>query len=173
MGGTFDERLHEKLVDLLAASDFVEDYRTLCKSYEQERDIDGPRLDMARTVELFRNSGALVAWNKKFKVVQFDREEVAGWQWEGSLVIQRYDMLELMLKGIDADGKRSVGSTWLDLASEAGVRRIPPVPPTDFLPPVVLANRPQFDGDMATMERMVPDIIALFRKMKGVVRAGW
>lgn len=171
MADTFDRSMHDKLLGLLAASDFVQDYRALCKSYEQERDIDGPRLDMARTVELFRHSGAPVVWNKKFKVIQFDKEEVAGWEWEGSLVVQRCDMLEPMARG--AGGKSSVGSTWLSLATDAGALQVPPVLSTDFLPPVVVANRPQFDGDMSTMERMVPDIIALFRKMKDVVRAGW
>jgi hypothetical protein len=35
------------------------------------------------------------------------------------------------------------------------------------------ANRDGIDGDMRTMERMVPDLIALFRSVRNAIRENW
>jgi hypothetical protein len=38
---------------------------------------------------------------------------------------------------------------------------------------VAPAPRPQFDGDMRTMERIVPDFLALFRSVKVLITQNW
>ena len=168
---TFDAASHERLLRILSDSEYVERYLDICTKYKVSRDIDGPRLDMAKTAEIFRSNGVTLHWDKKFKVFAFDREEISDWSWEAKLVVQRYDMLEPMLSGRH-DG-RAVGSTWLSLAFDAGKLRHPPMPHTAFLPPAIPVNRPQFDGDMRTMERMVPDLVELFRWTKSLVRSSW
>jgi hypothetical protein len=43
-------------------------------------------------------------------------------------------------------------------------------------PPVSIPSpypRPFHDGDMRTMERMVPDLVALFRSVKDTIRVQW
>ncbi|TWB33266.1 hypothetical protein [Nitrospirillum pindoramense] len=167
MTRTFDPAFHEKLLDLLAASNYVPDYLEFCQAYSVQRDIDGPRLNMAEAAEIFRSCGVSLDWDKKFKVFEFDHEEIGGWTWFGSLVVQRYDMLEPMIKGEDHKAGKSAGSTLLDIAIDAGERRSPPIGIWAPLP------RPQFDGNMDTMRRMIPDLISLFRSIKDVLRRGW
>lgn len=167
----FDNAAHDRLLELLARSDYVERYLGLCAKYRTSSDVGGPRLDMGKTAEIFRSSGVTTQWDKRFKVLTFDYEEVSGWCWEAKLVVQRHDMLEPMLDAYSST--RAIGSTWLDLAFEAGHRRVPPMPDRDFLPPAIPVNRPQFDGDMRTMERMVPDLIKLFRWTKSLIRDSW
>ena len=172
MSKTFSPQLHETLLRILAHSDYVERYLDLCTNYAKRRDVNyGPRLDMAQTASIFEAHGVTCEWDKRFKMFLFDEEVVAGWSWTGSLVVQRYDSLEPMLKGLSLDGKQSVGSTLLSLAVDAGDLREPPTPRSNFLPPI--PNRPAFDGSMQTMERMVPDLITFFRWTKSVIAEGW
>jgi hypothetical protein len=61
----------------------------------------------------------------------------------------------------------AVGSTFLSLAIDAGMLRDPLILIATPYP------RPNFDGDMRTMERMVHDLIALFRSVKDAIRENW
>ena len=74
-------------------------------------------------------------------------------------------MLEPMMEGKKSES--GVASTLLDLAINAGMLRDPPIEINAPLP------RPSFDGDMRTMERMVPDLIALFRSVNDAIREHW
>ena len=165
MTTTYDISRHPDLVRLLANTNFVPSYLALCAKYGAWVGIDGPHIDTAALHAIFRNIGVKTTLHKRFKTFEFDDETIAGWQWKGSLVIKRYDMLEPMMEG--RQGTCIVGSTWLDLATKAGVLRNPPI---QIAAP---APRPNFDGDMRTMERMVPDLVALFRSMKDAIRENW
>jgi hypothetical protein len=162
---TYDISRHPDLVRLLAKTDFVPSYLALCANYSVWVGIDGPHIDTAALHAIFRNLGVKTTLHKRFKTFEFDDETIAGWQWKGSLVIKRYDMLEPMMEG--RKDKYIVGSTWLDLAINAGMLRNPPI---QIAAP---APRPNFDGDMRTMERMVPDLVALFRSTKDAIREHW
>ncbi len=59
----------------------------------------------------------------------------------------------------------------LGLAVEAGDQRIPPMPRERFLPPQ--PNRPRFDGDMRTMERLIPELVALTCWMRELIAKNW
>jgi len=165
MTSTYDTSRHPDLIRLLAMTDFVPSYLALCTKYITWVGIDGPHIDMAALHAIFRNIGVKTTWHKRFKTFEFDDETIAGWEWKGSLVIKRYDMLEPMMEG--RKGECIVGSTLLDLAADAGMLRDPPI---QIGPP---APRPSFDGDMRTMERLVPDLIALFRSVKDAIRGDW
>ncbi len=65
------------------------------------------------------------------------------------------------------NGQISIGTTMLGFAIDAGKLRNPPIIITAPAP------RPDFDGDMRTMERMIPDLVALFRTVKDTIRAHW
>jgi hypothetical protein len=165
MSDTYDTSRHTDLLRLLAMSDFVPSYLALCAKYSSSVGIDGPHIDMAALHAIFRNIGVKTTWHKRFRTFEFDDETIAGWEWKGSLVIKRYDKLEPMMEG--QKGKNLVGSTFLSLAIHAGKLRDPPVRIGAPFP------RPGFDGDMRTMERMVPDLIALFRLVKDAIRENW
>jgi len=162
---TFDESRHQKLIELLARTDFVPSYLALCAKYSVRVGIDGPHIDMAALNAIFRKIGVETTWHKRFRTFEFDHETIAGWEWKGSLVIQKYDRLEPMMEG--QKGRYGVGSTLLSLAINSGMLRDPPI---EINAP---APRPSFDGDMRTMERMVPDLIALFRSVKDAIRQHW
>jgi hypothetical protein len=162
---SFDTSRHPDFVTLLAKIDFVPAYLELCTKYSTWVGIDGPHIDMAGLLAIFRNLGVKTTLHKRFKTFEFDDETITGWEWKGSLVIKRYDMLEPMMEG--QKGKYGVGSTFLSLAINAGALRDPPV---RIDPPY---PRPCFDGDMRTMERMVPDLVALFRSVKDAIRGNW
>jgi len=156
---------HPDLVRLLAQTDFVPAYLELCAKYSTWIDIDGPHIDMTALNATFRNLGVKTTWHKRFRTFEFDDETIAGWEWKGSLVVKSYDMLEPMMEG--RKGKYGVGSTFLSVAINAGSLRDPPI---RINPPY---PRPNFDGDMRTMERMVPDLVALFRSVKDAIRDNW
>ena len=166
---TFDKASQDRLISILTASDYVERYFRLCDSFPVYGDINGPRLDLTQTVDIFRDAGVQVHFDKRFKVFTFDPQEAAGWTWRGKLVVQRNDTLEPMFEG-DAP-HRAIGSTMLGLADKAGDRRIPPLPRQRLLPPY--PNRPRFDGDMRTMERLIPELVALTRWMRELVARNW
>jgi hypothetical protein len=162
----YDMSRQPDFVRLLAKTDFVPSYLALCAKYAARVGIDGPHMDMVALYAIFRNSGVKTRWHKRFKTFEFEDEIIAGWEWKGSLVVQtRICMLEPMMDG--HKGKCAVGSTWLSLARDAGDLCDPPVRITAPAP------RPNFDGDMRTMERMVPDLIALFRSVKKAIRENW
>ncbi len=166
---TLDRVSQERLIATFAASDYVERYLKLCNDFEIDRDLDGPRLDLAQTVGIFRNAGVQVHLDKRFKVFTFDPQEAAGWTWRGKLVVQKYDRLEPMFEGDTP--LHAIGSTMFGLALDTGDRRTPPVPRERFLPPH--PNRPRFDGDMRTMARLVPELVALTRWMRELIAANW
>jgi hypothetical protein len=165
MTGTYDISRHPDLIRLLAKTDFVPSYLALCAKYSAGVGIDGPHIDTAALLAIFRNTGVKATWYKRFKTFEYDDETIAGWEWKGSLVIKRYDMLEPMMEG--QKGEYGVGDTFLSLAIHAGALRDRPIQITAPFP------RPCFDGDMRTMERMVPDLVALFRSVKDAIRANW
>ena len=166
---TFDKNSQDRLISTLAASDYVERYLKLCNDFKEDRDLDGPRLDLAQTAAIFRDAGVQVHLDKRFKVFTFDSQEAAGWTWRGKLIVQKYDMLEPMLEGDTSE--QAIGSTMLSLAIYAGDRRMPAMPRERFWPPH--PNRPRFDGDMRTMGRLVPELIALTRWMRELIAANW
>jgi hypothetical protein len=163
----FDELRHRQLIELLAKAEYVSRYLDFCAKYPAPAaiDLDQPRIDLAAVHAIFRNLGVKTTWHKRFKTFEFAGETIAGWEWKGSLVIQRYDGLEPMMEG--RKGKCAVGSTLLKLACDAGDLRDPPIKVTAPAP------RPNFDGDMRTMERVVPDLVALFRSVKDAIRDNW
>ena len=166
---TFDAASHDRLLDTLAVSDYAERYFKLCDDFAEDRDLDGPRLDLARTAGLFREAGVQVHLDKRFRVFTFDPQEAVGWTWRGKLVVQKYDLLEPMFGGITS--LHAIGSTLLHLADESGDRRRPPLPRQRLAPPYL--NRPRFDGDMRTMGRLVPDLVALVRWMRELIAKDW
>ena len=163
----FDELRHRQLIGLLAKAEYVSKYLDFCAKYPAPAaiDPDQPRIDMAAVHAIFRSLGVTTTWHKRFRTFEFDHEIIAGWEWKGSLVIKTFDGLEPMMEG--RKGKQSVGSTLLALACDACHLRDPPVRIQAPLP------RPNFDGDMRTMERMVPDLVALFRFVKDAIRKNW
>ena len=166
---TFDRRSHDRLIGILAASDYPERYFALCSDFGTYKDIDGPRLDLRQTANMFRDAGVEVHLDKRFRVFTFDAQEAAGWTWRGKLVVQKYDMLEPMFGG--ATPQHVVGSTMLALADDAAQHRVPLGPATCCEPSH--PNRPRFDGDMRTMERMVPELVALVRWMRELIAKSW
>ena len=166
---TLDKTSQDQLVSILTTSDYIERYLQLCDNFEVHRDLDGPRLSLIRTADIFRDAGVQVHLDKRFKVFTFDQKEAAGWTWRGKLVVQKYDRLEPMFGGYTPH--HAIGSTMLGLAVEAGDQRIPPIPRDRFLPPH--PNRPRFDGDMRTMERLIPELVALTRWMRELVARNW
>ena len=80
---TFDRRSHDRLVAILAASDYPERYFALCSDFGTYGDIDGPRLDLGQTANLFRDAGVEVHFDKRFRVFTFDPQEAAGCTWRG------------------------------------------------------------------------------------------
>lgn len=166
---TFDQTSYDLMLDILSASDYTERYFMLCDNFPVHRDLDGPRLSLARTADIFRDVGVQVHLDKRFKVFTYDPQEVAGWTWRGKLVVQKNDRLEPMFEGDTPH--HAFGSTMLHLADLAGGRRTPPLPKQRLLPPYL--NRPRFDGDMHTMERMVPELVALTRWMRELIAKNW
>src|SRR5262249_38644499 len=114
MTSDYDTSRHPDLISLLATTDFVPSYLALCAKYSVWVDIDGPHIDMAALNAIFRNIGVKTTWHKRFRTFEFDDETIAGWEWKGSLVIKKYDMLDPMMGG--RKGQSVVGSTWLSLA---------------------------------------------------------
>ncbi len=167
MAGTFDPAAHERLVAILAQSSYMRDCIEFAARYPTQRDVEGPRMDLTQVQEIFKANGVACKFDKRFKVFLFDEEEVCGWRWLGSLVVQRYDGLEPMMEGESKTTSQSVGSTLLSIAAD--VARL-----TGCYEQVWRSfRRPEFDGDMRTMERMVPDLVRLFRSMKDVIRQRW
>lgn len=80
---------------------------------------------------------------KRWRMIEFGREEIGGWTWTGSLVVKKYDSLDPMMKGISQDGTESVGSVWIDLTFEARMLLPEAIRPShdDY-------GRPRFDGSM-------------------------
>ncbi len=104
---------------------------------------------------------------KAFKVFEFGQEPIAGWTWHGSIVIQKYDMLEPMMTGVSGDGKESVGSSFIHITGD--IARLDGRYDKFWRGP----TRPKFDGNMATMERMIPDLFNLFGSIKDALRTTW
>ncbi len=166
---TLDVAGQKRLITTFAETDYVERYLKLCNDFEVDRDLGGPRLNLAQTVELFRDAGVEAHLDKRFKMVTFDLQEAAGWAWQGKLVVQKYDMLEPMFEG--ATPQHVVGSTMFGLALDAADQRTPPIQRERFLAPH--PNRPRFDGDMRTMARLVSELVALTQWMRQVIAVNW
>lgn len=169
MKAVFNENRHEQLLNILAQGGFVNEYVDLCRRYSSYGDFDDrPKLDFARTVELFKARDPSAKALKKWRMIEFGRESIGRWVWTGSLVVKRYDGLDPMMEGVSEDGTESVGSNWISLTNKARM----------FLPEAVRPShedfgRPHFDGSMQTMERMVPDLLKLFQHVKEIIRHGW
>ena len=166
-GVTFDQRRHEQLTDILTRSDYPKKYRALCIKFQNGGNIDGPSLDLQQTVGIFERTGTACKLNRRWRMFVYEEERIGGWDWQGSLVVKRHGMLEPMIEGVDHTAKVGVGSAFLVLASEAGKKQDRPI---TIMSPM---TRPLFDGKMATMEHMVPDLVKLFRLMKDAIRRGW
>ena len=162
----FSNELNEYYVSLLAQTDYAKLYRELCVRYNAY-DVCAKKLNVKETISIFQRAGVVCRFNRRFNVFFFDKESISDWEWEATLVVKLGVMLEPMAQGVNRALNKSVGSTFGHLASEAGRRQEPPVL---INPPM---TRPMFDGDMATMERMVPDLVRLFRLMKDAVRRDW
>jgi hypothetical protein len=176
----FDAARHQDLIRLLAKTGYSAAYLDFCAKYRVRVSVDGPHINKAPLLDIFRNLGVKATWHKGFRTVDFDAETIHGWDWKGTLVIQRSDGLEPMLEGHSSGS--SVGDTLMRLALHAGELSDAPVAKlafkTTFLenPPVHLDvpyPRPQFDGDMRTMERIVLDLVTLFRTVKDAIRQNW
>ena len=170
MEKAFSPEQHDELLGVLGKSGFPQDYLTFCKRYSVLGDVDGPNVDVARTTDMFLAHGVACKLFKRFRVIAFDAEVIGGWRWEAKLVVKRYGVLEPMMEGFNGSADEAVGSTFLSLAVGAGAKQVPPVVRAEFFPPIVKINRPCFDGDMGTMERMIPELVGLFRSMKDALR---
>ncbi len=169
MTPVFNENRYGQLLSILAQGGFLDDYSELFRRYSSYGDFDNrPKLDFARTVSLFQISDPCVKALKKWRMIEFGTDTIGGWVWTGSLVIQRHDGLEPMMRGVSADGAETVGAGWMNLADGVCKMLPEPVRPSheDF-------GRPRFDGSMLTMERMVPDLCSMFRQIKDLLRHGW
>ena len=165
----FNERRYARLLRILAQGGFVNEYIGLCREYNQKNyDDERPKLDFDRTVDLFKARDPSVKALKKWRMLEFGTENVREWVWTGSLVIKRYDGLELMLKGVSEDGTETVGAGWMNLAD--GARKLLP---ESIRPSHANFSHPHYDGSALTMERMVADIYELFRHTKTLIRQGW
>ena len=71
------------------------------------------------------------------------------------------------MEGSDTTTGKAVGSNLVGIAGEVAKS-------TGFYEQIWRQlGHPKFDGDMATMERMIPDLVAVFRGRKDVSRRGW
>lgn len=59
----------------------------------------------------------------------------------------------------------------LGLQTELTIAALLPFPQQRLLPPYL--NRPRFDGEMRTMERLIPELVALIRWMRDLVARNW
>ena len=143
----FNDAKHADLVTLLASSDYLPKYLAFCDRYPRRGEGGRAPLDLRRGLDIFKEHGISCKLNRRFKVFTFDEEEIAGWHWHGSLVVQRHDGLEPMMEGCSAAKDVSVGSTLLALAVAVGREARPSL---EVGPPY---PRPNFDGDMQTMSR--------------------
>ena len=163
----FDEAAHTRLLEALVPMGFAAMYRELCIRHGED---DGdPLPDAGRVHELFIQAGVPAKLHRRCKLIEFDGEEIGGWRWLGKLHIQRSGLLEPMVEARRAGDAAVIGSTWLDLAIDCGARSTPVLPAAAFLPPQLSCNRP-LGRDPA---RLVPDLIALFRRIKDAVRPVW
>ncbi len=172
MGLVFDPNSHDRLVQVLAKEDFPARYQDLCRNF-LAYDPGGAPFNMKEAKRLFREHCAEVTADKRFKMIFFGKEEVVGWRWEASLRVMNYNSLEPMMRGELLDGTRSVGSTWLNIAEQAGAYLTPPLTWQDFSKPILQYNRPCFDGRPETLERLIPELVSLFRLVKQAVREHW
>ena len=172
MGLVFDRNSHDRLLQVLAKEDFPAKYQDLCRDF-LAYDPEGAPFNMKEAQRLFREHCAEVTADKRFKMIFFGKEEVVGWRWEASLRVMNYNSLEPMMRGELLDGTRSVGSTWLSLALDAGLYCQPPLSSQDFLKPALPYNRPCFDGRPETLERLVPELVSLFRLVKQAIQMHW
>ena len=169
MTAVFNENRHIQLLNILAQGGFVRDYVDLCQRYSSYGDFDNrPKMDFTKTVDLFKAHDTRVKPLKKWRMIEFGIESIGGWVWTGSLVIKRHDGLDPMMKGITQDGTESVGSNWINLTSEARM-----LLPESERPSHDDYGRPHYDGSMRTMERMVPDLVAMFESIKDLLQHGW
>ena len=168
MTAVFNENRHAHLLSILAKGGFVGEYVELCRRYPTYGDIDGPKLDFGKTVEMFKDRDPSAKALKRWRMIEFGREEIGGWIWIGSLVIKKYDGLDPMMEGVTEDGSESVGSNWISLTGKARLLLPEAIRPShdDY-------GRPKFDGSMRTMERIVADLVAMFEHMKALIRHGW
>lgn len=63
---TFDQANQERTIDIFAASDYTKRYFRLGDSFQEDGNINGPRLNLARTADIFRNAGIQVQLDKRF-----------------------------------------------------------------------------------------------------------
>ncbi|WP_143270674.1 MULTISPECIES: hypothetical protein [unclassified Azospirillum] len=164
---TFKEYRHQKLLSILGGGGYVYKYLDLCKKYNKyEPSLKG--IDFDRTAEIFIQNGIKIKKLKRWKMIEFDQVEIGEWVWTPSLVIKRGDGPDPMLKGINRSGTESVGDTWRNLATDAAKLLNQSDAPT-----WEEIRMLKYDGTMECMERMVPDLIALFGEMKQIIRHGW
>ena len=169
MSAAFNEYRHGQLLGILAQGGFVREYVDLCGHYPRTNYADERlKLDFDKVTGLFKACDPSAKASKKWRMFEFGQERIGGWVWTGSLVIKTYDGLDPMLEGVTEDGTESVGSNWISLADDARMLLPETVRPshTDF-------SRPYYDGSMPTMERMVPELVAMFERMKALIRHGW
>ncbi len=165
----FNPRLHAHLNALLSASGFPFKYADLCRKYSKSSEIDvDPKLDFKKLYDIFKKNDPTAKQFKRWRMIEFGSEEIGGWVWTGSLVAKRYDILDPMLDSVRVDRTEGIGSVWIGLARDANK-----LLPEDQRLPEMAMVRPEYDGTMECMERMVPDLIALFGEMKEIIRHGW
>ncbi len=169
MRAAFNENRHGQLLNILAQGGFVREYVDLCRHYQKTNYADErPKLDFDKVTGLFKACDPSAKALKKWRMIEFGQESIGDWVWTGSLVVKKYDGLDPMMEGVTEDGAESVGSNWISLADDARMLLSETLRPShiDF-------SRPYYDGSMQTMTRMVPDLVAIFERMKALIRHGW
>ncbi|MDG5494863.1 hypothetical protein [Niveispirillum sp. BGYR6] len=163
----FNESLHNHLLDILYEGGFLESYLKLSHKYNKYNSTP-EGIDFERTAKLFTDNGVKIKKIKRWKMIEYDETEIGQWVWTPSLVIKKGDWVEPMLAGVDQSGTESVGDTWRNLALYTAKRL-----PHGDAPTWEEIRTLEYDGTMECMERMVPDLIALFGEMKQIIRHGW
>lgn len=169
MTATFNANRHGQLLEILAQGGFVGEYVELCQRYKKTNYAhERTKLDFAGLVAIFKARDPSAKPHKRWRMIEFGRENIGGWTWAGSLVVKKYDVLDPMMEGVTEDDSESVGSNWISLAGKARL----------LLPEGKQASsedygRPHYDGSMQTVERIVADLVAMFDHMKAMIRRGW
>ncbi|MDG5494864.1 hypothetical protein [Niveispirillum sp. BGYR6] len=163
----FNENMHNHLINILCDGGFVYSFMKLGQKYKKYKaTLIG--INFERTAKIFSDNGASIKKFKRWKMIEFDEVEIGQWVWTPSIVIKKGDWVDPMLSGVDKSGTESVGDTWRNLAIDASERL-----QNDDAPTWEDIINPKYDGTMECMERMVPDLIALFGEMKEIIRHGW
>jgi len=159
-----DEPMFERLCNVLGKSGLIERYLELAHRYESPDRPDGPGPKMKDLVKIIQGYGASAKLFTKWRVIEFGSEEINGWRWFGTIVMKRYNAIELQIAGHKIPWV--TGSNMNHMWGVAS-RLVPGLqPPPDHNPFPVIA----YDGDEERLNRMMGEIVAYFNDVKDIIR---